>query len=427
MGSRGPSALRRARLPLLVYLACLLLPCGLALEPIRLESALGVQATERRKLGGTEFVLAYTDEICGGYPQQLANPFTAPTIEDVIFGGIRDFTALGAVKGIDLSFTDAYVDKATQTYYPRGVYELALYYNDYPSPPGARIPLLPRVAGRRNALTTLPVTAAALDMSQLGKFADKGSGSLQSATVCCSDDNMFESVRAVRQMIGDTKIGLPVCTGYPVEIKRPAAFPLWAGVRLTVQQPIGSNEYVVASIQFIWASDTPTPVALPPPSPPDGPAALPSVNPPFLPKGASPDWLAIATGVISFQLMEPTVSIIMTKRSFPIANSDIDQTVIAATRVNRGAAVALASENMLQHCCGGALSASAKQLNATAKGLDLLVLQGALWAAWYWVKTGAVRRGVGGSTTPYRSHSRTATIRPAPASPSCSPYHIQSL
>ena len=56
------------------------------------------------------------------------------------------------------------------------------------------------------------------------------------------------------------------------------------------------------------------------------------MNPPFLPKGASPDWLAIATGVVSFQLVEPTVSIIMTKRSFPIANSDIDQTVIAATR-----------------------------------------------------------------------------------------------
>eukprot|EP00198_Chlamydomonas_reinhardtii_P002388 XP_001691724.1 predicted protein [Chlamydomonas reinhardtii] len=310
---------------------------------------------------------------------------------DVIFGGIRDFTALGSVKGIDLAFTDAYVDKTSQTYYPRGVYELALYYNDYPSPPGARFALLNRVAGRRNALTTLPTTAAKLDTSQLGKFNDKGPGSLQSATVCCSDDNMFESMRAVRQIIGDTKIGLPVCTGYPVEVKRPAAFPLWAGVRLTVQQPIGSMEYVIASIQFIWASDTPTPVALPPPSPPSSPVAVPAVNPPFLPKGASPDWLAIATGVVSFQLVEPTVSIIMTKRSFPIANSDIDQTVIAATRVNRGAAVALASENMLQHCCGGALGASATQLNQTAKGLDLLVLQGALWAAWYWVKTGAVR------------------------------------
>ena len=56
------------------------------------------------------------------------------------------------------------------------------------------------------------------------------------------------------QSAGDTKIGLPVCTGYPVEVKRPAAFPLWAGVRLTVQQPIGSMEYVIASIQFIWAS-----------------------------------------------------------------------------------------------------------------------------------------------------------------------------
>ncbi len=73
-------------------------------------------------------------------------------------------------------------------------------------------------------------------------------------------------------------------------------------------------------------------MALPPPSPPAEPAALPSVTPPFLPKGASPDWLAIATGVVSFPLVEPTVSLIMTKRAFPIANSDTDQTVIAATR-----------------------------------------------------------------------------------------------
>ncbi|KAG2489078.1 hypothetical protein HYH03_012514 [Edaphochlamys debaryana] len=300
-----------------------------------------------------------------------------------MYGDVSNFDEVGPVRGIAMGYTDAYVDEASQTYYPRGVYQISLIYGDYPAPPGTSVTVLPRGSGPR---ADLPETRASLTWAQLGPLAELGVGSLQSVLVCCSDDNMVESLRLVRQLTGDTKLGLPVCSGYPVNVIRPPDFPKWAGLLLGVQQPIGSSEWVVASVQFVWAEDQPTLVYSPPPLPPSPRLQLPPL-PPM--QGAS-DWYSIAAGVVEFETQAPVTPMFLTKRAFPVAVDDQYQAVVSATRYNKGAVLALGSENMLDRCCGGALSE--EDLTAPAEsGIARMLLQGALWASWYAVKTGSVK------------------------------------
>ncbi|PNG99858.1 hypothetical protein TSOC_014351, partial [Tetrabaena socialis] len=119
-----------------------------------------------------------------------------------------------------------------------------------------------------------------------------------------------------------------------------------------------------------------------------GPAGGPVVSANYLgrlPPGTMQDWYDITHNVAKITIKNPVTPIIMLGRAFPIVTTVSLDTVIAATRYSKGTALSLGSESMVLSCCGSSKS------DATIPGLDQLLLNGAVWAAWYGIKCGEVK------------------------------------
>lgn len=109
------------------------------------------------------------------------------------------------------------MDTTSGKFYPRGIYNMGIFDSGTFVPGGGsvgtRLELVRRVSGsaKAGASPQVPLTDAVLTRRQAGPFATSKLGSLLKAIVCCSRDNFVESIRLVRELVGDTIIGNPTC------------------------------------------------------------------------------------------------------------------------------------------------------------------------------------------------------------------------
>jgi hypothetical protein len=143
-----------------------------------------------------------------------------------------------------------------------GIYQLGIYTNGSVADGnlGVRFDLVNRKPGpaQGGSNAFVPLSGADLVDQFVGPFPKtSGPGSLLKAIVCCSAQNFLLSIRLVQTLQGDTVFGQPICDGYAVEVNRPTDAALWAGLQVGVAQPLGSTEYLITAIRFLFASGVP--------------------------------------------------------------------------------------------------------------------------------------------------------------------------